>query len=91
MVEIALDSQRPGLDKPLNVAQNTGLSIRELADLIRLAVGYIGEVHYDHTKPDGALKKVMNDQHFREVFPNFTFTEFHQGIADTIAYYQQII
>ena len=91
MVEIALDPLRPGLDKPLNVARNTGLSIRELADLIRHAVGYTGEVRYDHTKPDGALKKVMDDQHFREVFPDFAFTEFHQGIADTIAYYQQII
>ena len=91
MLEIALGPQRPGLDKPLNVAQNMGLSIRELADLIRHAVGYTGEVRYDHTKPDGALKKVMDDGHFREVFPDFAFTEFHQGIADTIAYYQQII
>ncbi|GAB3724548.1 GDP-L-fucose synthase [Hymenobacter agri] len=91
MLDIARDPARAGLDKPLNVAQNTGLSIRELADIIRHAVGYTGEVRYDHTKPDGALKKVMNDQHFREVFPDFTFTEFHRGIADTIAYYQHII
>lgn len=91
MVEIALDPQRPGLAQPLNVAQNTGLSIRELADLIRQTVGYTGEVRYDHTKPDGALKKVMADRHFRQVFPDFIFTEFHVGIAQTIAYYQQII
>lgn len=91
MLEIACDPRRLGLEQPLNVAQNTGLSIRELADIIRHTVGYPGEVRYDHTKPDGALKKVMNDDHFREVFPDFTFTDFQVGIAETIAYYQQHI
>ena len=91
MVDIARNPTRAGLERPLNVAQNTGFSIRELADLIRHTLGYTGTVRYDHTKPDGALKKVMDDQNFRAIFPDFTFTDFHEGIAQTIAYYQQII
>ncbi|ALW87104.1 hypothetical protein AUC43_19710 [Hymenobacter sedentarius] len=91
MLEIARNPAHPGLERPLNVAQNTGLSIRALADLIRHTLGYTGTVRYDHTKPDGALKKVMDDKHFREVFPSFEFTEFEKGIETTIQYYQKVI
>ena len=91
MVEICRNPLRPGLERPLNVAQNTGLSIRELAALIQRTVGYEGAVHYDHTKPDGVLKKVMDDAGFRRVFPEFQFTDFEAGIAATVAYYQQVL
>lgn len=91
MLEIARDPHRSGLDRPLNVAQNTGLSIRELVDIIRNTLDYTGAVRYDHTKPDGALKKVMDDKHFREVFPDFKFTDFQQGVATTIDYYKTVI
>ena len=91
MLEVARNPQHPGLDRPLNLAQNTGLSIRELADLIRHTVGYTGEVRYDHTKPDGVLKKVMDDANFRKVFPEFQFTDFADGIAATIRYYQSVL
>ena len=91
MVEICRNPQRPGLEYPLNVARNTGLSIRELVELIQRTVGYEGAVHYDHTKPDGVLKKVMDDTSFRQVFPDFRFTDFETGIAATITYYQQLL
>ena len=91
MVEICRNPRHPGLEHPLNVARNTGLSIRELVELIRRTVGYEGAVQYDHTKPDGVLKKVMDDTGFRRVFPEFRFTDFEAGIAATVAYYQELL
>ncbi|GAA4029410.1 GDP-L-fucose synthase [Hymenobacter glaciei] len=91
MVEICLNPQNSGLQHPLNVAQNTGLSIRELAGMIQRIVGYDGAVHYDLAKPDGVLKKVMDDTRFRQVFPDFKFTDFEQGIATTVAYYKELL
>lgn len=91
MVEVAGHPTRPGLDQPLNIAQNSGISIRDLAEIIRQYVGYEGAVRYDTSKPDGALKKVMDDEQFRRAFPNFKFTSFEEGLAATVAYYQSVI
>lgn len=90
-LDLALNPDLIGLQKPLNVAQGCGLSIRELVEIIKLAVGFEGEVHYDATKPDGVLKKVMDDTRFRQIFPKFKFTDFHVGITKTIKYYESVI
>ncbi len=79
-----------GLAEPLNIGQNFGLSVRELAQIIN---GYFENrfsIRWDHTMPDGAPKKVMDDTRFRKVFKDFAFTPFEQGVDKTIAYYQSI-
>lgn len=91
MLTIAQHPELPGLEQPLSIAQNTGLSIRELAELIQRTVGYEGEIRYDLAKPDGAVKKVMDDTRFRQVFPDFQFTDFQTGIHRTINYYEAVL
>jgi len=88
--EIVGDPHRLGLDEPTNIGQNFGLSVREIATLIRNHVSFEGRVEFDPSKPDGAPKKVMNDQRFRKIFPDFVFTDISQGINETIEYYQSI-
>lgn len=88
--EIMLLPDRQGLEKPLNLAQNDGLSVKELVDIIQSKFDYQGNVVWDHSKPDGAPKKVMDDTRFRQLFPDFQFTDFEQGIANTIAYYESV-
>ena len=91
MLAVARYPHLAGLAEPLNVAQQTGLSIRELVDIIRRAVGYTGAVEWDTSKPDGAPVKVMENTRFRQVFPDFEFTNFQQGIENTIQYYRSIL
>lgn len=79
-----------GLDEPTNIGQNFGLSVREIVSIISQRVGYNGSIEYDHSKPDGAPKKVMSDLRFRKVFPDFVFTNMKDGIQDTIDYYSSI-
>lgn len=75
------------IDKPLNIAQNTGLSIRELVDTINQNFDNQFAIEYDVTKPDGAPKKVMCDENFRKVFTDFVFEDFAKGIKTTKDYY----
>ena len=91
MLAIARNPHHAGLAEPLNVAQKSGLSIRELVVIIQQTVGYEGKVEWDTSKPDGAPKKVMDDTRFRQAFPNFQFTNFQQGLEATIRYYQTIL
>jgi len=78
------------LENPINIAQNDGLSIKELSNIINSNFGYKFELVFDKTKPDGAPKKVMDDTNFRKIFTNFQFEDFHTGIKDTIEYYKSV-
>ena len=75
---------------PLNVAQNSGLSIKELADLVNKNYYNSFLLKYDVSKPDGALKKVMDDTKFKSIFADFIFENFETGIENTINYYESV-
>lgn len=88
--EVLQNPDRPGLSQPTNLAQNDGLSVRELVGIIQTKFGYHGQLRWDASKPDGAPKKVMDNAKFRQVFPEFRFTDFQDGIAETIKYYESV-
>jgi GDP-L-fucose synthase len=43
-----------------NVGSGQDLTIKELAELVKSAIGYDGEVFWDHSKPDGAPQKLLD-------------------------------
>ena len=90
IAEIVKKPNLLGLDEPTNIGRNFGLSVREIVTLISQGVGYQGKIEYDHSKPDGAPKKVMSDVRFQRVFHDFTFTDMKDGIQDTIDYYSSV-
>jgi GDP-L-fucose synthase len=77
--------------EPVNIAQNQGYSVKELADTISRKVGYAGEIVYNTSYQDGSPKKVMDDRRFRQRFPEFGFTDLARGISETIEYYREVI
>lgn len=80
-----------GLHEPINIAQNFGLSVKELVEIIRKNFpNFKGEIQWNTSMADGALKKVMDDKKFRKVFPDFQFTEMKEGLGRTIRYYESI-
>jgi GDP-L-fucose synthase len=88
VLEILNNPDMVGLSEPLNIAQNFGFSVAELVQIITKAFKYKGGIRWDHLKPDGAPKKVMDDRKFRKVFPRFEFTNFDEGVSKTTLYYQ---
>jgi GDP-L-fucose synthase len=49
-----------GLPPLLNIGLGEDLSIRELAGMIKNAVGYLGGIEFDAGMPDGTPRKLMN-------------------------------
>jgi GDP-L-fucose synthase len=90
IAQIITDPNMIGLTEPVNIAQNFGLSVRELVQIINRRFDNKFEIKWNHTMPDGAPKKVMDDTRFKKIFPGFKFTDFSQGISETISYYQSI-
>lgn len=44
----------------INIGTGKELTIRELAELVRQTVGYIGEIRWDRSKPDGTMRKLTD-------------------------------
>lgn len=87
---ILKDKNFKRIDEPINIAQNFGLSILSLVEIIIEKFNFDGEIIWDKSKPDGAPKKVMEDTLFKKYFSNFEFTDFELGIEETIKYYTKI-
>lgn len=77
--------------EPVAIAQNHGLTVTELVEIIHRTVGYRGEVLYNTKYQDGSPKKVMHDGRFRRVFPDFEFTPFSEGLGETIKHYTRLL
>ncbi len=44
----------------INIGTGKDISIAELAELIKAVTGYSGNIYFDHTKPDGVLRKLLS-------------------------------
>jgi GDP-L-fucose synthase len=52
---------RSDIQPPLiNVGCGTDVTVRELAELIREVVGFQGQLTFDHSKPDGTPRKLLD-------------------------------
>lgn len=45
---------------PINAGTGTDISIAELAELVKKTIGFEGKIEYDHSKPDGTMRKLMD-------------------------------
>ncbi len=90
ILEIINNPNTIGLSQPINIAQNFGLSVSELVNIINQYFDNKFQIKWDASMPDGAPKKGMEDLRFKKVFPNFQFTDFDAGIQSTLKYYQSV-
>lgn len=71
----------------INVGTGEDVTIRELAEIIRSAVGYQGRIAFDTGRPDGTPRKLMNVSKLRALGwqPRMGLRE---GIAETYRHYE---
>jgi len=72
---------------PVNISPLGDTRLSQLVREIAWAVDYKGEIAWDHTKPDGQMKKELVPH---EMFRDFKFTGLTQGIKETIEWYQSL-
>ena len=72
---------------PINVGVGKGISILELAELIKDIVGYKGEIVLDRSRPDGAPHKTMDNSKLRALFNWVPPTSLRKGIEQTVEWY----
>jgi GDP-L-fucose synthase len=90
ILQIIKNPNMIGLSEPINIAQNFGLSVSELVNIIHQYFNNKFVINWNANMPDGAPKKVMDDMRFKKVFPEFKFTNFDLGINTTLEYYKTV-
>lgn len=74
--------------EPVNVGTGVDLTITELAESIKAVVGFPGQIHCDHTKPDGPPRKLLDVSRlhalgWRHCIP------LEEGLRQTYAWFQK--
>lgn len=72
---------------PINIGIGKGISILDMAQLVKELVGYEGELVLDPTKPDGAPYKTVDGSKGAQHFGWIPQRAFKQGVADAINWY----
>jgi GDP-L-fucose synthase len=91
LIKHIIDKKQYELPNPINLGQKCGVSINESVEHIRKLLDYNIKIIHDITKQDGAPIKILDNVKFKKYFPDFIFTNYSDGILNTINYYKQIL
>ncbi len=73
--------------EPINVGVASGISIKDLALMIKKIVGYEGEIVFDVTKQDGAAYKTVDGTKGEKLLGWKPEVQLEKGIQDTVKWY----
>lgn len=77
----------PPRTDPVNIGVGKGISIADLAFMIKEVVDYEGELKFDTSKPDGAPCKIMDIEKMKEMWDWLPRTPLREGIEKTVSWY----
>ncbi|HEC69337.1 MAG TPA: GDP-L-fucose synthase [Candidatus Omnitrophica bacterium] len=74
----------------INIGSGKDISIKELAKLVKEAVGFKGEIIWDKSKPDGTPRKLLDVSKMKTLgwFPKVRLEE---GLRKTIQWYREAV
>ena len=64
-------------------------SIRDIADMVRTAAGFAGELAFDTEAVDGPLRRTADTAAFDALCPDFVYAPLADSVRETAAWYRQ--
>ncbi len=86
---IILATRRYNKSEPVNIGAGFEISIMDLTRLIVELTGFKGRVKWDHSRPDGQPRRMLDTQKSFREFGFRAWTDFRSGLAKTIEWYRQ--
>jgi GDP-L-fucose synthase len=71
----------------INVGTGVDISIREMATILKMVVGFKGKLKFDTSKPDGTLRKLIDVTRLSNMGWRYT-TSLEDGLRKTYQWYQ---
>lgn len=75
----------------LNLGEGKGYTIIEIAQTVKEAVGWEGEFVFDRSRPDGALKKILDIDKMKKTLGWEPKTRIKEGIMKAVEWYMENI
>ena len=76
--------------KPVNIAVNKDISIKDLAKEISNIVGYNGSIKWDTSMPDGQPKRRVSNERLINAGFNHTMTNLNKGLEETYDWFRKL-
>lgn len=76
---------------PVNLGSGMEISIKDLAEKICKLAGFIGEIRWDASKPDGQPRRMLDVSKAEKEFHFKAQTSFDEGLKHTVEWYEQNI
>lgn len=71
----------------MNLGEGKGYTIKEIAEMIKEAVGWGGQFIFDPSRPDGAPKKILDVTKMNKILEWQPNTSIKSGISHTVKWY----
>lgn len=75
--------------EPVNIGSGQEVSIRNLVNMLCRLMDFQGQIHWDSSKPDGQLRRLMDISRAKREFGFSPKITFEQGLKQTIQWYQE--
>jgi GDP-L-fucose synthase len=86
---IALAAEHYNKPEPVNLGSQREITIKDLATLICELGGFIGEIRWDATKPDGQPRRCLDTTRAAREFDFKASTDFREGLIETLAWFER--
>lgn len=71
---------------PINIGSGTDYTIKELAEIVKLVVGFKGNIKWNNG-PDGQMKKLLDNTRMKQLWGELDFVPLGPGITQTVEWY----
>lgn len=72
----------------INIGSGSDVTIKELSEMVKDAVGFTGDIEFDATKPDGTPRKLMSTDKIHALGWKHEI-ELDEGLRRTVAWYRE--
>jgi GDP-L-fucose synthase len=84
---IVLAAEKYNGSEPINLGAGAEISIKDLAAIIKKAVGYQGEIRWDTSKPNGQPRRMLDVSRAKKEFGFEAQVPFEEGLKRSVEWY----
>jgi len=86
---IILATEKYNKSEPVNLGAGFEITIKDLVEKIAKLTGFKGEIEWDHSKPDGQPRRMLDVSKAKKEFDFTAKTNFDEGLKKTIEWYKE--
>jgi GDP-L-fucose synthase len=86
---ILLAAEKYNISEPVNLGSSFEISISELAEAVKKAVGYEGNIVFDSSKPDGQPRRKLDVSRAKKEFGFVSEVDFDTGLKKVVEWYEK--